>query len=202
MAVEILRKIERRPGDPCVFGRGDGRPIILDGVQWKEGLYLGDTVPKLMKRLSRGDTGFWKHEIDPEKKRRILYALTVRGVSINQIMREEQVAWRTIKAIEAKLKAGPTPEVQSPQPMNHWTMHDIRRTFRTGLGELGIHDSIGERLVGHLDPYSNKTQETYARYDKWPEKVAAIRQWETQIKAILDGTEQKIQRSKSSRKAA
>ena len=32
MAVDIFRKIERRPDDLCVFGRGDGRPIVLDGV--------------------------------------------------------------------------------------------------------------------------------------------------------------------------
>jgi integrase len=85
MAVEILRKIhaERRPNGGQmipVFGRGDGRPVVLDGIKWKEGLYLGDTVPKLLKRLKRGDTGFWKHEIDPEKKRRILYALCSRHI--------------------------------------------------------------------------------------------------------------------------
>ena len=39
MAVEIFRKIERRPDDPCVFGRGDGRPIVLDGVRWNLGLF-------------------------------------------------------------------------------------------------------------------------------------------------------------------
>jgi integrase len=201
-AVEILRKIERHPGDPCVFGRGDGRPIVLDGHPWKEGLYLGDTVGKIMKRLRRGDIGFWKHEVDPEKKRRILYALTVRGVSINQIMREEQVAYRTIKAIEAKQKGGPDIETQPAPAMAPWRMHDIRRTFRTGLGECGVHDSIGERLLGHLDPYSNKTQETYARYAKWREKIHAVREWEAQLKRILDGTEQEIPRSKSDREAA
>jgi integrase len=204
MALGILRKVKTeaaRPNDPCVFGRGNGKPVVLDGVKWKEGLYLGDTVPKLMKRLSRGNIGFWKHEIDPAKKRRILYALTVHGISINQIMREEQVAYRTIKAIEASKEAGPVPETPAPA-MEHWRMHDIRRTFRTGLSECGINLSIAEMLVGHRDPYSSKTKDTYDRYQYWSEKRDAVTKWQNRLRSIIDGTAPEIQRSKFGSKAA
>jgi integrase len=204
MAVEILRKAElnRRPGDPCVFGRGDGRPIVLDGIPWKEGLYLGDTEAKITKRLKRGDTGFWKHEIDPKKRKRILYALIVKEISINQIMREEQVSYRTIKAIEAQHKAGPV-ETKHAVVIDHWTIHDLRRTFRTGMSEIGVDFEIAERLVGHLTPITrNKTAGTYDRYEYWREKQAAVDKWQNQIRAILDGNAQEVPRSKFNNQTA
>jgi integrase len=202
MAVEILRKIERRPNDPCVFGRGDGRPVVLDGVQWKEGLFLGDTVNKIKKRLRRGDIGFWKHEIDPEKKKRIQYLLARGDISMTRIRVEEQVRFQTVQAIKAAMEAGPVPETQPAPAMAPWRMHDIRRTFRTGLSECGVHRSIAELLVGHLDPYTNKTNDTYDRYEKWPEKKEAVAKWEARLRSILDGTVIEVPRSKSSLKAA
>jgi integrase len=202
MAVEILRKIERRPGDPCVFGRGDGRPVVIDGVKHKEGLYLGDTVPKIMKRLKRGDTGFWKHVLDPEKKKRIQYLLARGDISMTRIRIEEQIRFQTIQSIKGEMEAGPVKERQQPPAMAPWRMHDIRRTFRTGLSECGVHRSIAERIVGHLDPYSNKTNDTYDRHEYWPEKVDAIHKWEARLRSILDGTETETPRSKSRHKAA
>jgi integrase len=129
---------------------------------------------------------------------------SVRDISINQIMREEQVAYRTIKAIAAKQKAGPVLETQpAQQPMEHWRMHDLRRTFRTGLSECGVDFEIAERLVGHLtDQTRNKTAATYDRYEYWREKEAAVKKWEKRLRSILDGTAIEVPRSKSSRKAA
>jgi integrase len=204
MAVEILRKVEleRRPNDPCVFGRGDGRPIVLDGVPWKEGLYLGDTVNKIMKRLRRGGIGFWKHELDPEKKKRIQYLLARGDISMTRIGIEERLNFRTVQAIKKAMEAGPVAETQPAQPMEPWRMHDIRRTFRTGLSECGVHLSIGERLVGHRDPYSNKTEETYNKYKYWNEKRDAVTKWEARLRSILDGTAQEVPRSKFNNKAA
>jgi integrase len=203
MAVEILCKVERRPNDPCIFGRGDGRPVVLDGVPWKEGLYLGDTVPKLLKRLRRGDIGFWKHELDPEKKKRIQYLLARGDISMTRIRIEEQVNFRTVQAIKAAMEAGPVPETQPAQPMDPWRMHDLRRTFRTGLSECGVDFEIAERLVGHLTTVTrNKTASTYDRYEYWPEKTEAVKKWQDRLRSILDGTAIEVPRSKSSRKAA
>jgi integrase len=202
MAIEILRKIKRegaRPDDPCVFGRGDGkgapsrRSVILldDGLKWKTGLYMGDTVRKIEKRFSRGGVGFWKHVIEPAKKKRIEYALLTGRVSINEIMREEGVAYRTIKAIQASMEAGPVPDAQPARSMRHWTMHDIRRTFRTGLSECGISTNIAEAIVGHR--HVSKLVGTYDKYEYWPEKRIAVAKWQARFRAILDGTAPKIE---------
>ena len=206
MAVEILRKVKAeaaRPDDLCVFGRGDGQPVVLDGVIWKKGLYLGDAVPKLLKRFRRGNVGFWKHELDPEKKKRIQYLLARGDISMTRIRVEEQVNFRTVQAIKAAMEAGPVPETQPAQPMEHWRMHDLRRTFRTGLSECEVDREIAERLVGHLTYATrNKTEATYDRYEYWREKKAAVKKWQDRIRTILDGTAPEIPRSKSSRKSA
>ena len=34
--------------------------------------------------------------------------------------------------------------------MQHWTLHDIRRTFRTGLGKLGIPNHVAEYAINHV----------------------------------------------------
>jgi integrase len=202
MAVKIFHKIEKRPGDPCVFGRGDGRPIELDGVQWKEGLNLGDTERKITNRIKRGDTGFWKHQLEPEKKARIIYMLARGDISMTRIRKEERIRFQTIQAIKQEMEAGPIKEAPPPQTIANWTLHDIRRTFRTGLAECGVPLSIAERFVGHLDPYSNRTERTYNKYEYWKEKCDAASKWEARLKSILRGTEKEIQRSKSNRKAA
>jgi integrase len=210
MATEILRKIKAeaaRPGDPCVFGRGDGkgapsrRSIILldDGVKWKTGLYMGDTVRKIQTRFRRGDIGFWKHEIDPAKKRRIHYLLAAR-IPIRQIMLEEQLAFRTVERIKASLEAGPVPEAQPAPSMPHWTMHDIRRTFRTGLSECGVSINIGEAIVGHR--HVSKLVGTYDKYEYWAEKRVAMAKWQDRFRSILDGTAPKIEAPRFGRKLA
>jgi hypothetical protein len=44
-----------------------------------------------------------------------------------------------------------------------WTLHDLRRTFRSGLGRLGIRPDIAERLVSDI-PARTETEETYELY--------------------------------------
>jgi integrase len=190
-AVEILRKVkaeakETGPDDP-VFGRGDGRPIKLDGVPWKEGLNLGDAARKILNRMRRGGTGFWKHELPPAKKRDIQYLLAKR-IPISQIRDREHISFGKIKAIQAEMDGLQVPpEIPAEPPMDHWTIHDLRRTFRTGLSECDVDFETAERIVGHLTPATrNKTASIYDRYDYWPQKKAAMKKWEARLRTILD----------------
>ena len=36
--------------------------------------------------------------------------------------------------------------------MPGWTVHDLRRTCRTKLSQLGVSEEIGERVLGHVLP--------------------------------------------------
>jgi len=63
-----------------------------------------------------------------------------------------------------------------------WTVHDLRRTVRTGLGELGIQPHIAEAVLNHIPP---KLIRTYDRNKYESEKRAALDQWATHLKRVV-----------------
>lgn len=64
-----------------------------------------------------------------------------------------------------------------------WTLHDLRRTFRSGLGRLGVRPDIAERLVNHVSARS-EMEEVYDLWSYLPEMRAAMETWETHVQAI------------------
>ena len=61
--------------------------------------------------------------------------------------------------------------------IEHHTLHDLRRTFRSGLGQLGVAPHIAERLVNHVSAQT-QMERIYDRYKYLPEMRAAIELWE------------------------
>jgi integrase len=57
--------------------------------------------------------------------------------------------------------------------VSDWTLHDLRRTFRTGLGRLGVRPDIAERLVNHISART-EMEETYDMCTYLPEMQAAM----------------------------
>jgi integrase len=64
-----------------------------------------------------------------------------------------------------------------------WTLHDLRRTVRTGLGKLGVQPHVAEAVLNHLPP---KLIRTYDRNTYAIEKRAALDLWASHLKAIAD----------------
>lgn len=65
-----------------------------------------------------------------------------------------------------------------------WTLHDLRRTYRTNLGRLRVAPHIAERLVNHVAVQN----EVEAIYDVWtylPEMVEAVEKYETWFQKLL-----------------
>ena len=63
-----------------------------------------------------------------------------------------------------------------------FTPHDLRRTVRTRLAELGVDDIVAERVLGH------KLQGMLAVYNQHPyldEKRAALLKWESRLQEII-----------------
>jgi len=63
-----------------------------------------------------------------------------------------------------------------------WTPHDLRRTLRTRLAEIGVSDIVAERLLGH------KLQGMLAVYNQHAygeEKREALVKWEARLKEII-----------------
>jgi integrase len=78
-------------------------------------------------------------------------------------------------------------------PPKDWRVHDIRRTFRTRLAELGVSMDVAEALLGHVG-HRKQIERTYNRHDYWAEKKRALAMWEANLRAIIDGTAEKITR--------
>ncbi len=68
--------------------------------------------------------------------------------------------------------------------VTRWTLHDIRRTFRTNLGRLGVAPHIAERVVNHLSARSDM-ERTYDLHRYLPEMRDAIERWETHLTTLL-----------------
>jgi integrase len=66
--------------------------------------------------------------------------------------------------------------------VNEWTLHDLRRTVRTGLGDLGIQPHIAEAVLNHIPP---KLIRTYDRNKYESEKRDALDKWATHLKTVV-----------------
>jgi integrase len=72
-----------------------------------------------------------------------------------------------------------------------WTIHDIRRTVRTRMGEIGIDPNIAERVLNHMS-HRTEMQRTYDRYTYGPQMRDALTRWEAHLLALIRGTDEKI----------
>jgi integrase len=76
-----------------------------------------------------------------------------------------------------------------------WTLHDIRRTVRTGLGKLGVAPHVAEAVLNHLPA---KLIRTYDRNKYLDEKRAALDTWANHIRvAIAQASGANVARLKS-----
>jgi integrase len=64
-----------------------------------------------------------------------------------------------------------------------WTLHDLRRTFRTGLGRLKVRPDIAERMVNHISSRT-EMEETYDLYTYIPEMREAMDKWEAFLQTV------------------
>ena len=65
-----------------------------------------------------------------------------------------------------------------------WTLHDLRRTFASGLAAIGVQLPVIERLLNHVSGSFGGIVGVYQRYDFMPEMRDAIARWECQIQKI------------------
>jgi integrase len=70
-------------------------------------------------------------------------------------------------------------------PIPAWTHHDLRRTFRTGLGKLGIPPHIAELCINHS---KGGLIAVYDKHRYEGEIAAALAQWCEHLHSILEGT--------------
>jgi integrase len=74
--------------------------------------------------------------------------------------------------------------LEAGHTIDHWTLHDLRRTFASGLQELKIEPHVIEACLNHTAP---KLQRVYQTYDYEPEKRTALARWATRVDAVVNG---------------
>jgi len=65
-----------------------------------------------------------------------------------------------------------------------WTLHDLRRTFASGLASIGIAIPVIERLLNHVSGSFSGIVGVYQRYDLMPEMHDAITRREAHVLKI------------------
>jgi integrase len=64
-----------------------------------------------------------------------------------------------------------------------WRLHDLRRTARSGLSELGIRPDIGERILGHV---IGGVAGIYDRGSYEPQMRHALEAWAAHVEAVVN----------------
>ena len=67
--------------------------------------------------------------------------------------------------------------------MAPWTLHDLRRTMRTGLGRLGVDPIIAELLLNHA--ISDELRQIYDRGDYWKRRMRAAERWAGHVVGLV-----------------
>lgn len=72
-------------------------------------------------------------------------------------------------------------------PGGHWTMHDLRRTGATMMGELGVDPKVIDLCQNHVE--ENKVKRTYQRQKMLPQRKQAFDMLGAELSRILGGTD-------------
>ncbi len=63
-----------------------------------------------------------------------------------------------------------------------FTLHDFRRTFRSGLTELGVDDVTAEMMLAHQ---RDELERIYDKNQRWPARTLAARRWAVRVYAAV-----------------
>lgn len=66
--------------------------------------------------------------------------------------------------------------------MPHWTLHDLRRTTATRLGDLGTPPHVIEALLNHASGFRSGVAGTYNRALYQSEMAGALAKWADRVR--------------------
>jgi integrase len=77
------------------------------------------------------------------------------------------------------------PDEKEKLKLAPWTLHDLRRTYATGLQKLGVRIEVIESLLNHVSGTKAGIVGVYQRHDYMPEMRDAITLWERHLHKLL-----------------
>jgi integrase len=190
-ALAILQSIERKPGREFVFGQVGNKGRSASGAG--AGLDLTSVRKKIDQRIAEA----LKPAVDAKEEH--VRQLLNDQVPTYRIRSQAHVNWHHIQKIKAKMQGERDGSAIAEQPalpewfkpIEDWTAHDIRRTVRTRMAEIGILPHIAERILNHvgkIDP----VERTYDYHKYKVEMRQALERWEAKLNSIITGAEEKI----------
>jgi integrase len=67
-----------------------------------------------------------------------------------------------------------------------WQFRDLRRTFATGLAQLGIQPHVIEACLNHVSGHKASVAGIYNRWSYFPEKQEALERWAAHVQKIVE----------------
>jgi integrase len=71
------------------------------------------------------------------------------------------------------------------KPVEHWTLHDLRRTLATGLQRLGVRLEVTEAILNHISGSRAGVVGVYQRHNWTDEKRAALDAWAAHVAGVV-----------------
>jgi integrase len=164
--------------------RTNAASVKRDHVDWKRKML---TIPRTKEgrvfllplnavALEAIDAALSRPAGRPETQRR-------RDRRIERITESDYVFSASGKPLNAWSKMTDRLRAGAPKVTERWTLHDLRRTFRTGLSELGVEYQIAERCIDHV--VGDAAAQTYDRWQYLEEKRDAFDRWAKNLRRIL-----------------
>lgn len=71
------------------------------------------------------------------------------------------------------------------EDVDDWTLHDLRRTFRTMHAQIGTPAHVGERLINHASAVMTDVEQIYDVWTYMPEMRGAVERYEIHLTKIF-----------------
>lgn len=74
--------------------------------------------------------------------------------------------------------------IAEKRELPHWTLHDLRRTVRTGMSKLGVQPHIAELVLNHV-AHKSGVVGVYDHHSYQPEIADALARWEKHLLSVV-----------------
>jgi integrase len=95
--------------------------------------------------------------------------------------------WSRLKKRLDALMLAAAKEERADATIASWRLHDLRRTFVTGLVDLGVPPHVVELTVNHLSGTRAGVAGTYNKAEMIPERKAALARWAAHVAGLVKG---------------
>src|SRR6202035_3617596 len=74
------------------------------------------------------------------------------------------------------------------EPIQHWTLHDLRRTAATGMAQLNIAPHVVDKILNHVSGTIRGVAAVYNRFKYIEERKAALDAWGRLVESLVRPT--------------